>query len=60
MTFLREEIPARAFGEWSLAFRDLNTEKEYAAGFDELLNSDRLDLDRFPAKIRAFMKMFSR
>lgn len=62
MVLFREEIPAREYPDWSMAFRDLSREEEgIAAGYNDLLNANwsKADLSRHSAKVRAFMRMFA-
>ncbi|RYD38415.1 MAG: BLUF domain-containing protein [Verrucomicrobiaceae bacterium] len=59
MVFLREEIPGRQFGGWSMAFRDLSMDTACSEGFNGLLNQDKTDISQLPSKARAFMRMFT-
>jgi hypothetical protein len=57
--FFRETILEREFGDWSMAFRDLTLDAQgYLDGFNDLLNANWADRSQFPAKVRAFMRMF--
>jgi hypothetical protein len=59
VAFFKEDIPAREFPDWSMAFRNLNVDgADLPEGFNEILNTNWSDLGQFPKKVRAFMKMF--
>jgi len=57
--FFRESVPAREFPNWSMAFRNLELEKDSSReGFNSLLNQEEVNLSQFSTKVRAFLQMF--
>lgn len=55
---LKQDLPKREFPDWSMAFRDLDMEKQRARGYNALLNAGRPATGGFSKEIRVFMRMF--
>lgn len=62
ITLFQETIPEREFSEWSMAFRDLESDPDLAPeGFNDILNRDKADMDlaAYSLKVRTFLAKFS-
>ena len=61
LVLLHGEVPAKTFGNWSMAYRDLNTVAGHAApGYDDFLNTPLNDARfmREPSACRKLLQIF--